>query len=245
MAMELTGKTALVTGGAVRVGRAISLALAGEGMRVVVHYNASSRQADALVDEIRRGGGDAAALGGDLSRTEEVRRLADEAPRAFGGIDVLVNNASVFPPERFEETDEALWDHTMAVNLRAPFFLIRHLAPVLRERRGAVVNLCDLAGLQPWAAYAAHAVSKAGLVHLTRVAARTLAPAVRVNGIAPGAVLPPERMGRDELAALARTTPLQRIGSPDDVVRAVLYLLRADYVTGEILVVDGGRMLRG
>jgi len=133
----------------------------------------------------------------------------------------------------------------MAVNLRAPFFLICHLAPVLRERRGAVVNLCDLAGIQSWGAYAAHGISKAGLVHLTKVAARSLAPEVRVNGIAPGAVLPPESMGPDELTALERSTPLRRLGSPDDVVRAVLYLLHADYVTGEILVVDGGRMLRG
>jgi pteridine reductase len=243
--MDLTGKTALVTGAAVRVGRAISLALAGEGMRVIVHYHASSAEADSLVAEIRRDGGEAAALGADLARPDEVRRLAGEAVAAFGGIDVLVNNASVFPPQRLEETDEALWDHAMAVNLRAPFFLIRHLAPVLRERRGAIVNLCDLAGLQPWAAYAAHAISKAGLVHLTKVAARTLAPQVRVNGIAPGAVLPPESMGPDELAALERSTPLRRLGSPDDVVRAVLSLLRAGYVTGEILVVDGGRMLRG
>jgi len=243
--MELSGKIALVTGGAVRVGRAITLALAGEGMRVVVHYNSSSADADRLVDEIRAGGGDAMSIGADLSRGGEVERLAREAVEAFGGIDVLVNNASVFPPQRLEETDEALWDHTLAVNLKAPFLLIRHLAPALRRRRGCVVNLCDLAGLQPWAAYAAHCVSKAGLVHLTRVAARSLAPEVRVNGIAPGAVLPPESMGHDELDALAKTTPLKRLGSPDDVTRAVLYLLHADYVTGEILVVDGGRMLRG
>lgn len=243
--MELAGKTALVTGGAVRVGRAISLALAGQGMRVVVHYNSSSAEADRLVDEIRAARGEAAAVGADLSGGHEVERLAREASGCFGGIDVLVNNASVFPPERLEETDEALWDHTLAVNLKAPFLLIRHLAATLRERHGCVVNLCDLAGLQPWAAYAAHCVSKAGLVHLTRVAARSLAPEVRVNGIAPGAVLPPESMGPDELDALARSTPLKRLGSPDDVTRAVLYLLQAGYVTGEILVVDGGRMLRG
>ncbi|HYH78452.1 MAG TPA: SDR family oxidoreductase [Longimicrobium sp.] len=243
--MDLSGKTALVTGGAVRVGRAISLALAGEGMRLVVHYNSSSGDADALVDEIRAGGGQAVAIGADLSRGSEVERLASESIGAFGGIDVLVNNASVFPPERLEETDEALWDHTLAVNLKAPFLLIRHLAPVLRERHGQVVNLCDLAGLQTWGAYAAHGIAKAGLAHLTRVAARSLASDVRVNGIAPGAVLPPESMGQDELDALARGTPLQRIGSPDDVTRALLYLLHADFVTGEVLVVDGGRMLRG
>jgi pteridine reductase len=243
--MELTGKTALVTGGAVRLGRAHSLALAGEGMRLVIHYNSSSGDADALVEEIRGRGGEAVAIGTDLSRGDEVARLAREAVDAFGGIDVLVNNASVFPAERLEETDEALWDHTLAVNLKAPFLLVRHLAATLRERRGCVVNMCDLAGLQTWGAYAAHGVAKAGLAHLTRVAARSLAPDVRVNGIAPGAVLPPDSMGQDELDALARTTPLNRIGSPDDVTRALLYLLHADYVTGEILVVDGGRMLRG
>src|SRR5688572_20025477 len=110
-------KVALVTGGAVRVGRAISLALAGEGMRVVVHYNSSSKAADELCAEIRAGGGEAVAIGGDLARPEQVRRVADEAERAFGGVDVLVNNASVFPAERLEETDEELWEHTMAVNL--------------------------------------------------------------------------------------------------------------------------------
>jgi len=243
--MELGGKVAVVTGGAVRVGKAISLALAGEGMRLVVHYNSSSDAAEELCGEIRGGGGEAVAVGGDLARAEEVRRVATEAEGTFGGVDVLVNNASVFPPERLEETDEALWDHTLAVNLRAPFFLIKHLAPTLRARRGAVVNLCDLAGLQPWAAYAAHGISKAALAHLTKVAARSLAPEVRVAGIAPGAVLPPESMTEEELEAIARSTPLKRLGSPDDVVAALLYLLRADFVTGEVMVVDGGRMLRG
>lgn len=243
--MELAGKVALVTGGAVRLGRAISLALAGEGMRLVVHYNSSADAADELVAEILRRGGDAVAIGGDLSRAETVQGLAEEAENAFGGIDVLLNSASVFPPARLEETDEALFDHTIAVNLRAPFFLIRHLAPTLRKRRGVVVNLCDLAGLQTWAAYAAHGIAKAGLAHLTKVAARSLAPEVRVVGIAPGAVLPPESMTEDELETIVRSTPLRRLGSPDDVVAALLYLLRADYVTGEIAVVDGGRMLRG
>lgn len=243
--MNLNGKVALVTGGAVRVGRAISLALAGEGMRLVVHYNSSGAAAEALCAEIRAAGGEAMSVGADLSRDEEVRRLAREAAEAFGGIDVLVNNASVFPAEGLEEADEAGWDHAMAVNLKAPFFLIRHLAPTLRERRGVVVNLCDLAGMQAWKAYAVHGISKAGLAHLTRVAARTLAPEVRVVGIAPGTVLPPEEMGEEEITGIARTTPLQRNGSPEDVTGALLYLLRADFVTGQVIAVDGGRMLRG
>ena len=236
---------ALVTGGAVRVGRAISSALAEDGYRLVVHYNSSSGPADELVGEIRGRGGEAVAIGADLADADAVRRLASDAVEAFGGIDVLVNNASVFPAERLEETDEALWEHTIAVNLRAPFFLIRHLAGTLRERRGVVVNMADLAGMQPWAAYAAHGISKAGIIHLTRVAARSLAPEVRVNGIAPGTVLPPESMSDDEIRQLAERAPLKKNGSPDDVVRALRYLLAADFVTGETLVVDGGRMLRG
>ncbi|MBW3572295.1 MAG: SDR family oxidoreductase [Gemmatimonadetes bacterium] len=236
---------ALVTGGAVRIGRAISSALAEDGYRLIVHYNSSSAAADELVDEIRSAGGDAVAIGADLSDVEQVRRLASNAVDAFGGIDLLVNNASVFPSERLEETDEALWDHTIAVNLRAPFFLIRHLSATLRERRGVVVNLADLAGMQPWAAYAAHAISKAGVIHLTRVAARSLAPEVRVNGIAPGTVLPPEQMTDEEIRLLAERAPLKRNGSPEDVVRALRYLLHAEFVTGETLVVDGGRLLRG
>jgi pteridine reductase len=229
----------------VRVGRALALALAGEGMRVVVHYGTSAAEAGEVVAEIRRGGGEAVALRADLADAAQVERLARDALAAFGGIDVLVNNASVFPAQRLEETDASLWDHTLAVNLRAPFLLIRHLAASLRERRGVVVNLADLAGLQAWEAYAAHSVSKAALVQLTRVAARSLAPDVRVVGIAPGAVLPPASMDEAELARLARGTPLGRIGSPDDVVAALLYLLRAGFVTGETLVVDGGRLLRG
>jgi pteridine reductase len=236
---------ALVTGGAVRIGRAISSALAEDGYRLVIHYNSSSGPADELVEEIRANGGEAVAIGADLADADAVRRLAAEAVDAFGGIDVLVNNASVFPADRLEETDEALWDHTIAVNLKAPFFLIRHLAATLRERRGVVINVADLAGMQPWAAYAAHAISKAGVIHLTRVAARSLAPEVRVNGIAPGTVLPPESMTDEEIRLLAERAPLKRNGTPHDVVRALRYLLQADFVTGETLVVDGGRLLRG
>jgi pteridine reductase len=238
-------RVALVTGGAVRVGRAISSALAEDGYRLVVHYNSSSGPADELVGEIRSTGGEAVAIGADLADADAVRRLAAEAVEAFGGIDLLVNNASVFPAERLEETDEALWDHTIAVNLKAPFFLIRHLASTLRERKGIVINMADLAGIQTWAAYAAHGISKAGVIHLTRVAARSLAPEVRVNGIAPGTVLPPESMSEEEIRQLAERAPLKKNGSPDDVVRALRYLLQADFVTGETLVVDGGRLLRG
>ncbi len=227
------------------MGRALSLALAREGMRVVVGYGASEGPAREVVEEIRRGGGEAAMVRADLSKMDEVRRLAEEAERAFGGIDVLVNNASVFPEQGFEETDEETWDAALAINLKAPFFLTRLLAPGMRARGGGVVvNLADLAGLQSWEGYAAHGISKAGLVHFTKVAARALAPEIRVNAIAPGTVLPPDGFPEEEVRRLAERAPLRRNGSPDDVVEALLYLLRADFVTGEVLVVDGGRMLR-
>lgn len=243
--MELKGKVALVTGGAVRVGRAISRALADQGVRVVVNYHSSADAARALVDEIRAQGGDASAVQADLADLEAVRSLAEQAEKAFGRVDILVNNASVFPEQKLEEVDADLWDHTLAVNLRAPFFLTQRIGRSMRERGGGVVvNLADLAGLQPWASYAAHSVSKAGLVQLTRVAARALAPEVRVAAIAPGTVLPPEDLAAEEVQRLARSTPLRRNGSPDDVVHALLYLLRADFVTGDVLVVDGGRLLR-
>ena len=238
-------RSALVTGGGVRIGRALALALAREGLRVVVHYHRSADDADDVVRTITAAGGEAVAIQADLAKVEEIERLAREAEGAFGGVDVLVNNASVFPSERFEQTDAALWDHTLAVNLRAPFFLTKLLAPGMRTRgSGVVINLADLAGLQPWAAYAAHSISKAGIVQLTKVSARALAPEIRVNAIAPGAVLPPESFGADQVHALAEGAPLKVIGSPDDVVGAMLYLLRAPFVTGVVLPVDGGRLLR-
>ncbi len=243
--MDPRGRAALVTGGAVRVGRAISLALARAGAKVIVHHHHSSFEAAELVDEIRGAGGRADTIQADLGSMNEVRRLIGEASRPFGSVDILVNNASIFPAEGFGEVDEALWESTMAVNLRAPFFLTHALGLEMKRRgSGIVINLGDLAGLQTWTGYAAHSISKAGILHLTRVAARALAPEVRVAAIAPGTVLPPVDTPDEEVRDLAKRAPLQRIGSPDDVVEALLYLVRSDFVTGEVIVVDGGRILR-
>jgi pteridine reductase len=244
--MNPSGKTALVTGGAVRVGRAIALGLSRAGARVIVHYGGSADAADELVARIRSEGRDAIALQADLSAHSEVERMADEASSHFGGVDILVNNASVFPEQGLEEVDHDLWESTLAVNLRAPFFLTQRLGIAMRQRgAGVVVNLADLAGIQAWNGYAAHAISKAGVIHLTRVAARALAPEVRVVAIAPGTVLPPSDLPQEEVRRLAERAPLKRNGSPEDVVEALLYLIRADFVTGEVLVLDGGRLLRG
>lgn len=239
----LGGRTALVTGGAIRVGRAISLALAGAGAKVIVHYHTSADAAAEVVAEIHAGGGEALAIPADLSTTRAAFDLADRA-EAVGPVDVLVNSASVFPAEPLERVTPELWEATLAINLRAPFFLTQRLGGAMKGRGwGVVVNIADLAGIQIWKGYAAHAISKAGLVHATKVAARALAPEVRVGAVAPGAVLPPENMSDEEVDRLAARAPLGRIGSAEDVAHAVLYLLTSDFVTGEVLVVDGGRSL--
>ncbi len=243
MRSVLGGRTALVTGGAIRVGRAISLALAGAGARVIVHYHTSGDAAAEVVAEIHACGGEAVAIPADLSTTRAAFDLADRA-EAIGPVDVLVNSASVFPAEPLERVTPELWEATLAINLRAPFFLTQRLGGAMKARGwGVVVNIADLAGIQIWKGYAAHAISKAGLVHATKVAARALAPEVRVGAITPGAVLPPENMSDEEVDRLAARAPLGRIGSAEDVAHAVLYLLTSDFVTGEVLVVDGGRSL--
>jgi pteridine reductase len=243
--MELAGRVALVTGAGRRLGLAMARALAERGMTVAIHHHASADGADALRDEIVAAGGRAACFAGDLTDARAAAELPRQVVAELGGLDVLVNSAAVMHQVSFEQTTPELYDATLDLNLRAVFFCTQGAAPALRAARGKVVNLADLGGLEPWPGFAAHSVSKAGVVMLTRVLARALAPEVTVNAIAPGAVLVPESYDAAERERLARTTPLGRLGSPDDVIRALLYLLEGgDYVTGEVLVVDGGRLLR-
>jgi pteridine reductase len=243
--MELAGRVALVTGAGRRLGLAMARALAERGMTVAIHHHASADGADALRDEIVAAGGRAACFAGDLTDARAAAELPRRVVAELGGLDVLVNSAAVMHQVSFEQTTPELYDATLDLNLRAVFFCTQGAAPALRAARGKVVNLADLGGLEPWPGFAAHSVSKAGVVMLPRVLARALAPEVTVNAIAPGAVLVPESYDAAERERLARTTPLGRLGSPDDVIRALLYLLEGgDYVTGEVLVVDGGRLLR-
>lgn len=243
--MELRGRVALVTGAGRRLGLALARALAGRGMTVAIHHHASGTGADALRDEIVAAGGRAACFAADLTAARAAVELPRRVVAELGGLDVLVNSAAVMHQVVFEETTPELYDATLDLNLRAVFFCTQGATSALRAARGKVVNLADLGGLEPWPGFAAHSVSKAGVVMLTRVLARALAPDVTVNAIAPGAVLVPESYDAAERERLARTTPLRRLGSPDDVIAALLYLLEGgDYVTGEVLVVDGGRLLR-
>ena len=242
--MELRGRTALVTGAGRRVGRAIALALAGRGMRVAVHYAGSRDGAEEVVSTIRGAGGDARSFQADLTSADAPERLVADVVAAFGALDVLVNSAAVMERTPLGAVTPEAWDAMFALNLRAPFFLAQAAAPHLARARGAIVNMADLAALETWPAYVPHGISKAGIVQMTGALARVLAPDVRVNAIAPGTVLLPDRWSAADEERLRATTPLGRTGSPDDVVLALNYLLDADYVTGDVLIVDGGRHVR-
>ena len=242
--MELAGKVALVTGAGHRVGRAIAVALGARGMSVGVHFNASETEAAETVRLIERAGGEAQPFGADLTLDDAAPRLVEWTVRTFGGIDVLVNSAAVMLRMPFGEVTPQQWDTVLGLNLRAPFFVSQEAAPHLRQRRGAIVNIADLAAFETWPGYLPHGVSKAGVVYLTRALARVLAPEVRVNGIAPGSVLLPDNWSRGDESRLNETTPLGRLGSPEDVTRTVLFILDSDYLTGETIIVDGGRHVR-
>jgi pteridine reductase len=239
--MDIMGKTALVTGGAHRVGRALALALADAGADVIVNYNTSADAAAATVADIEARGRRAVAIQADVSSSAAVAGLIAGTERAMGRLDILVNSASVFERTPLPQISEAEWDRVLGVNLKGPFLLSQAAAPLLgRDGGGVIVNIVDLSALQPWPSFAHHAVSKAGLLHLTRVLARALAPTVRVNSIAPGTVLPPEGTAGEEGS---ERRVIEREGEPADVAAALLYLVQSDFVTGENLVVDGGRML--
>jgi len=237
---SLKGQTALVTGAGRRIGRAIALRLAAEGARVAVHYRNSRVEAEAVAAEIVGAGGEALSLQAELSRVTEINGLFDRVEQAFGSLDILVNNAAIFSPTPVGGTDEAEWDAIVDTNLKAQFFAAQRAAPLLvRGGRGRIINLSSLGGLLAWPTYTAYSVSKAGVIMLTRTLARALAPAITVNAIAPGTISFSED-APDVAQRAARSAPLQRPGSASDITDAVVYLIGAAYVTGQVLVVDGG-----
>jgi pteridine reductase len=243
--MELRGKVALVTGAGRRLGRAMARALADRGMTVAIHYHASAEGASELREEIVSMGGKAACFEADLTDAHAARALPEQVVTRLGRLDVLVNSAAIMHRLPVEDTTPEQWDAIVNLNLRSVFFCAQGAASALRAARGKMINMADLAGLEPWSGFAAHSVSKAGVVMLTKILALSLAPDVTVNAIAPGAVLVPEDYPAEERDRLARSTPLRRLGDPSDVVSALLYLLEGgDFVTGQVLVVDGGRFIR-
>jgi pteridine reductase len=241
---SLVGRVALVTGAGRRVGREIALTLAARGMRVIVHFNGSRDGADETARLIREAGGDAVVEQADLVDLAAAGSLIDRAISWHGALHALVNSAAIMVRTPVGETTQTDWDMMFAINVRAPYFLSQRAAQALAASRGAIVNIADLAAFESWPAYVPHGMTKAAVVHMTRSMARALAPDVRVNAVAPGVVLLPEGWSQSDAEHLRGTTPLQRLGSPEDVARAVVYLLEADFVTGEVIRVDGGRHVR-
>ena len=242
--MDLHGRVALVTGAGQRLGREFAAALAGKGMALALHYHRSADGAESLREEILAAGGRAELFQADLTDAAAARALPEQVVAELGSVDVLVNSAAVMHRVSFEATTVELYDEIMALNLRSLYFLAQGAAAELRRRKGRIVNIADLGGLEPWPSYSVHSLSKAGVVMLTKVLARALAPDVNVNAIAPGTVMVPGDYSDEEKTRLARSAPLRRLGTPDDAVQALLYLLEhGDFVTGEVLVVDGGRLL--
>jgi pteridine reductase len=242
--MDLKGRVALVTGAGHRVGRAIALALGSRGMRVAVHYNAAADGARETVRLLAETGAQGQTFAADLTRGEAALELVTAVTRAFGDLDVLVNSAAVMVRTPFGEVTPQQWHDVMSLNLRAPFLLAQAAAPFLKRSRGAIVNIADLAAFETWPAYMPHGISKAGVVYMTRALARVLAPEVRVAAVAPGTVLLPEGWSEEGAEHLRTTTPLGRNGSPKDVTDTVLFILDSDYLTGETIIVDGGRHVR-
>ncbi|HWO89793.1 MAG TPA: SDR family oxidoreductase [Gemmatimonadales bacterium] len=242
--MELRGRAALVTGAGVRIGRVIAHALQRRGCNVAIHYHSSEHGARQTAVEGETMGLRTALLQADLSDPAQAVALAERAAAALGGLDVLVNSAAVMERHPFPDITPEEWNRTMDLNLRAPFFVAQGASRVMGETGGVIINIADLAAFERWTGYPAHVISKAGVVVMTELLARALAPRIRVNAVAPGAVLLPDDWSEEARRRFAETTPLRRLGTPDDVARAVLYLLESDYVTGETVVVDGGRRIR-
>jgi pteridine reductase len=241
----LEGKVALITGGAQRIGAAIARALHAEGMRLVIHYHSSEAAAHALQQELHEARADSVMLvRGDLLNGDKMyRNLVYETVESFGRLDAVINNASRFYATPVGQAEEAQWDDIVGTNLKAPFFLSQAAAPHLKKFAGCIVNVADIYGERPLLNYPIYSISKAGLIMLTRSLARELGPEVRVNAIAPGAILWPET-GLDEMSKqrIISRTPLKRSGDPGDIARTALFLIRdASFITGQVLAVDGGR----
>lgn len=242
---SLHGKVALVTGAAHRVGASIVRACHAQGMNVVLHYRHSHDAAQALADELNEQRIHSVVLQqADLSDTQCLPELVENAASTWGHLDLLVNNASSFYPTAMGEVDETIWDDLMASNLKAPFFLSQAAAKSLSKRGGSIINIVDIHADRPLKGYPVYCMAKAGLVMMTKSLARELGPDIRVNAVAPGAILWPEGIEESTKQDIVERTALKRSGSPDDIARAVIYLVRdAQYTTGQILAVEGGRTL--
>jgi NAD(P)-dependent dehydrogenase (short-subunit alcohol dehydrogenase family) len=234
--MDINGKVALITGSAKRIGREIALELARRGARIAVHYRSGAAEAEEVA------GGSGGVFQADLTDNAAIQKMFHGIAARFGGLDILVNSASVFAAASADEATPEHWDAQMDTNAKAPFFLAQHAARLMRARgAGKIINIADVAGEVIWPAYLPYSVSKAALIAVNRGLAKACAPEIQVNAIAPGPVLFPERYTEQQKKAAVERTLLKRAGSARDIVNAVMFLIENDYITGEIIHVDGGR----
>jgi NAD(P)-dependent dehydrogenase (short-subunit alcohol dehydrogenase family) len=239
--MDPKGKVALVTGGAGRVGGAITLGLAEAGAHVAIHYNSSSGPAEEAAAKARRLGVDALTVQAGLGDQTGAHSLADAVESTFGGVDILVHTASPFIQTPLHSLSLSQWRLVMGVSVESFLWLSQRFAPGMKERgAGVLISILDIGAFQPWPSFLAHGVGKSALWALTRSLAVGLAPEVRVNGLVPGPVLPPPHYTKEKIAEGAKNILLGHWGDPQDVVEAVLFLVRSDFITGEALFVDGG-----
>ncbi len=242
--MDLKNRTVLVTGAGVRLGQAIAVSLGQQGMKVALHYHQSMEGAKETLDLM---GGDIQQHGcfqADLRQVSKIELLIQHIEEKLGQIDVLINNAADFFPTPLGEVSESEWDHLISLNLKAPFFLSQLVGTsMLKQGQGKIVNIVDVAAERPWPQFLPYCASKAGLVSLTKGLAKALAPAVQVNAVAPGTMLPPPQISSFSQDLAIERSLLKKMGRPDDIARAVTYFLENDFVTGTVLPVDGGRML--
>jgi 3-oxoacyl-[acyl-carrier protein] reductase/pteridine reductase len=239
--MDIKNKVALVTGGAHRVGKAITLMLAKSGASVVINYHTSAAQAEATAEEVRALGAKALIVQADISNYDQVKAMAGQVKIWFGGIDILVNSADRWEKSIFPSEDIEPWERIIATGVNGPFYVTNVFAPLMLERGGgAIVNIVDLSAWEAWPNFTAHAVAKSALLTLTRQFALELGPTIRVNAVAPGPVLPPPEYSPEQIERTAARTLLNRWGSAEDVAQAVKFLIEADYISGDTIRVDGG-----
>jgi pteridine reductase len=236
---------ALITGSSHRIGACIARHLHQQGYRIIIHYHSSAVAAQKLVDELnQQTAGSAHSLKANLSELEEITQLAEQAVKSFNQLDLLVNNASRFFATPMGDVTVAQWENLVNTNLRAPFFLAQALQHELAASHGCIINITDVYGHRPLEHHPVYSMTKAGLIMLTKSLSKEMGPEVRVNGVSPGAIIWPDSdLSEQRKSEILDRTSLERIGGPDDIAETVAFLAKADYVTGQIIAVDGGRLV--
>jgi NAD(P)-dependent dehydrogenase (short-subunit alcohol dehydrogenase family) len=233
-------KSALITGASKRIGKQIAIALGKKGYHIHLHYHLSHHAAEETITFLRQEGISCDLIQADLQNPPDIEHMISGLMSTDDALSVIINNASVFYSGSLQESDVEIWDVTMAVNLRAPWLIVKYAFDALKKNNGCVINILDSGIEKVWTKYPAYQISKVGLAHLTKLMAKTYAPDIRINGISPGLILPSEDGTPDDWRILVDRLPMKRSGNPQDVVDGIMFLINQEYITGEILFIDGG-----